>query len=167
MVETDEMRDFVPLLFLWFAKTRLEMAASKSNCTRDLCQLCFGIFLASRGKLLACNCPMTIHIWTGLDTLGLICCVCPITTLQKITSEKVTQKWTCVFHERCQNSMIGKKTKRDKKTLVPGWHAALTQHAGEPDGQVLLHGHQGGFMSHCQPLVILEDVRETGAVPLC
>lgn len=48
----------------------------------------------------------------------------------------------------------------------PSRHAALTQHAAEPDGQILLHGHQGGFMPHCQPLVILEDVGEAGAVPL-
>lgn len=50
MVETDEMKDFVPLLFLWFTKARMEIAASKSNYMGDPCQLCFGIFLASRGK---------------------------------------------------------------------------------------------------------------------
>lgn len=42
----------------------------------------------------------------------------------------------------------------------------LTQHASEPYGQVLLHGHQRGLVPHCQPLVILEDVCEAGAVPL-
>lgn len=43
----------------------------------------------------------------------------------------------------------------------------ISQHAGEPDGQIFLHGHQGGLMSHCQPLVILEDVCQARAVPLC
>lgn len=38
MVETDETRDSVPLLFLWFAKTQFEIAASKSNYTGDPCQ---------------------------------------------------------------------------------------------------------------------------------
>lgn len=43
----------------------------------------------------------------------------------------------------------------------------LTQHAGEPDGQVLLHGHQRGLVPHRQPLVILEDIGQARAVPLC
>lgn len=72
MVATDEMKDFVPLLFLWFAKARVEIAASKSNYMGDPCQLCFGIFLASRGILLACNLPVLIHIRAGLDTLILL-----------------------------------------------------------------------------------------------
>lgn len=42
----------------------------------------------------------------------------------------------------------------------------LTQHACEPDGQVLLHGHQGGLVTHRQPLVVLEDVGQAGAVAL-
>lgn len=42
----------------------------------------------------------------------------------------------------------------------------LTQHAREPDGQVLLHGHQRGLVPHRQPLVILEDVSQARAVPL-
>lgn len=33
------MRDFVPLVFLWFAKVQLEIAASKSNYMGDPCQL--------------------------------------------------------------------------------------------------------------------------------
>lgn len=46
-------------------------------------------------------------------------------------------------------------------------NATFTQHPGEPDGQILLHGHQSGFMSHCQPLVVLEDICEARAMPLC
>lgn len=42
----------------------------------------------------------------------------------------------------------------------------LSQHASEPYGQVLLHGHQRGLVPHRQPLVILEDICEAGAVPL-
>lgn len=45
-------------------------------------------------------------------------------------------------------------------------YATFTQHASEPDGQILLHGHEGGFVSHCQPLVVLEDICEAGAMPL-
>lgn len=41
-----------------------------------------------------------------------------------------------------------------------------TQHATEPDGQVLLHGDQRGLVTDRQPLVILENVGEAGAVPL-
>lgn len=47
------MRDLVPLVFLWFVKVRLEIAAYKSNYIGGPCQLYFSIFLASRGKLLA------------------------------------------------------------------------------------------------------------------
>lgn len=72
MAETDEMRDFVPLLFLWFAEARLEIATSKSNYMGDPCQSCFSIFLALRDQLLACNCPVLIHICTGLDTFTLL-----------------------------------------------------------------------------------------------
>lgn len=36
MAETGEMRDFVPLPFLWFAKRWLEIAAPKSNYMGDL-----------------------------------------------------------------------------------------------------------------------------------
>lgn len=43
----------------------------------------------------------------------------------------------------------------------------LTKYAREPDGQVLLHGHQRGLVPHCQPLVILEDVSQARAVSLC
>lgn len=42
----------------------------------------------------------------------------------------------------------------------------LPQHAAEPNGQILLHGHQGGLMPHCQPLVILENVCQAGTVSL-
>lgn len=59
------------------------------------------------------------------------------------------------------------RAKRPNETKpLKAVHIAPTQHAGEPDGQILLHGHQGGLVSHCQPLVILEDVCEAGAVPL-
>lgn len=43
----------------------------------------------------------------------------------------------------------------------------LTQHASEPDGQVLLHGHQRSLVSDSQPLVVLEDICKAGTVPLC
>lgn len=43
----------------------------------------------------------------------------------------------------------------------------LTQHASEPNGQVLLHWHQCGLVSHSQPLIILEDICEARAVSLC
>lgn len=41
-----------------------------------------------------------------------------------------------------------------------------TQHAAEPDGQVLLHWDQRGLVADRQPLVILENIGEAGAVPL-
>ena len=41
-----------------------------------------------------------------------------------------------------------------------------TEHAGQPDGEVLLHGYQGGLVSHGQPLVILEDIGKARAVSL-
>lgn len=44
--------------------------------------------------------------------------------------------------------------------------SVLTQQRAQPDGQVLLHGHQRGLVSHRQPLVVLEDVGEAGSVPL-
>lgn len=52
------------------------------------------------------------------------------------------------------------------KSVKPPVFETFTQHASEPDGQVFLHWHQGGLVPHSQPLVILEDVCEAGAVPL-
>lgn len=74
-----------------------------------------------------------------------------------------------MFTCNCQ-LLIPKCTDRDTDT-VPQYkrrdiELVLTQHASEPDGQILLHGHQRGLVPHRQPLVILEDVCEAGAVPL-
>lgn len=40
------------------------------------------------------------------------------------------------------------------------------QHRGEPDGQVLLHGEQGGLVSNGKPLVVLKDVCQTRTMSL-